>query len=290
MTRAPERHPFIPSRRTFLRAGIPAAVAVAGGSALFGAATASAAGPTDAELSAELATRIKTYLATTGTKTEASVAVSRGSRLVTANKAKIHDTASIVKMEILLMLLEKYNGIAAIPTSIKEHARQMIIWSNNDSTTKVYNHLGGCSALSAAHTRYGLQYTKSASDCRWGLTTTNVTDQLKIINHLLYKGRLTQAEVDHARWLMGGVASSQAWGISAAARTGEKVWIKNGWDSRASLGGLWVVNSCGVINVPNQTAIRMAVLTSKAPDHTKGVAIVKEIAKITRTVINKAVL
>ncbi|GAA2128259.1 hypothetical protein [Glycomyces algeriensis] len=290
MTRAPERHPFIPSRRTFLRAGIPAAVAIAGGSALFGAATASAAGPTDTELSAELATRIKTYLATTGTKTEASVAVSRGSRLVTANKAKIHDTASIVKMEILLMLLEKYNGIAAIPTSIKEHARQMIIWSNNDSTTKVYNHLGGCSALSAAHTRYGLQYTKSASDCRWGLTTTNATDQLKIINHLLYKGRLTQAEVDHARWLMGGVASSQAWGISAAAKTGEKVWIKNGWDSRSSLGGLWVVNSCGVINVPNQTAIRMAILTSKAPDHTKGVAIVKEIAKITRTVINKAVL
>ena len=51
----------------------------------------------------------------------------------------------------------------------------MIIWSNNDSTTKVYNHLGGCSKLSAAHTRYGLQYTKSSADCRWGLTTTNVT-------------------------------------------------------------------------------------------------------------------
>lgn len=287
---APERRPFVPSRRTFLRAGIPAAVALAGGTALFGAATASAAGPTDAELSAELATRVKTYLATTGTQTEASVAVSRGARLVTANKAKIHDTASIVKMEVLLMLLEKYNGIAAIPADIKEHARQMIIWSNNDSTTKVYNHLGGCNALKAAHTRYGLQYTKASSDCRWGLTTTNVTDQLKIINQLLYKGRLIQAEVDHARWLMGGVASSQAWGVSAAARTGEKVWIKNGWDSRSSLGGLWVVNSCGVINVPNQVAVRMAVLTSKAPGHTRGVEIVKEIAKISRTVINKAVL
>jgi hypothetical protein len=290
MTHAPERHPFIPSRRTFLRAGIPAAVALAGGTALFGAATASAAGPTDTELSAELAARVKTYLATTGTQTIASVAVQRGSRLITSNKTKIHDTASIVKMEILLMLLEKYNGISAIPSDIREHARQMIIWSNNDSTTKVYNHLGGCSKLSAAHTRYGLQYTKSSPDCRWGLTTTNVTDQLKIINQLLYKGRLTQAEVDHARWLMGGVASSQAWGISAAAKTGEKVWIKNGWDSRASLGGLWVVNSCGVINVPNQTAIRMSILTSKAPNHTKGVAIVKEIAKISRAVINKAVL
>jgi hypothetical protein len=42
--------------------------------------------------------------------------------------------------------------------------------------------------------------------------------------------------------------------------------------------------------VPNQTAIRMSILTSKAPNHTKGVAIVKEIAKISRAVINKAVL
>ncbi|MFG3342663.1 hypothetical protein [Glycomyces sp. NPDC048151] len=290
MTQAPERHPFVPSRRLILRAGVPAAVALVGGTALFGASTASAAGPTDAELSAELVAKVKAYLATTGTSTYASVAVSRGSRRAVCNKSTVHDTASIVKMEILLMLLEKYNGIAAIPSDIREHARQMIIWSNNDSTTKVYNHLGGCNALKAAHVRYGLEYTKSSSDCRWGLTKTNATDQLKIIANLLYAGRLTQAEVDHARWLMGGVASSQAWGISAAAKTGEKVWLKNGWDSRSSLGGLWVVNSCGVINVPNQTAIRMAILTSKAPNHTKGVAIVKEIAKISRSVIDKAVL
>jgi hypothetical protein len=287
MTHAPERRP---SRRLILRAGIPAALALAGGTSIYGATVASAAGPTDAELSTELANRIKTYLATTGTKTEASVAVSRGIRLVTANKTKIHDTASIVKMEILLMLLEKYNGIAAIPSDIKEHARQMIIWSNNDSTTKVYNHLGGCSALSAAHIRYGLLYTKASSDCRWGLTTTNVTDQLRVMGQLLFKGRLTQEEVDYARSLMGGVASTQRWGVSAALKTGEKLWIKNGWDSRSSLGGLWVVNSCGVITYPGRASIRMAILTSKAPNESKGIAIVKEIAKITRSVIDKAVL
>ncbi|WP_275889807.1 hypothetical protein [Glycomyces sp. YM15] len=287
----PERRPPMPSRRTVLRAGIPAAVALAGGTALYGATAASAAGPTDAELSTELTNRVKTYLATTGTQTVASVAVSRSTtRLVTANKTLIHDTASIVKMEILLMLLEKYSSVSAIPADIREHARQMIIWSNNDSATKVYNHLGGCNALKAAHTRYGLQYTKASSDCRWGLTTTNVTDQLKIMGQLLYKGRLTQSEVDHARWLMGGVASVQRWGVSAALKTGEKVWIKNGWDSRSSLGGLWVVNSCGIITKPGAVSIRMAILTSKAPNESKGIAIVKEIAKISRSVIDKAVL
>jgi hypothetical protein len=279
-----------PSRRALLRLGIPAAVAIAGGSALYGATVASAAGPTDSELSAELASRVKTYLATTGTQTVASVAVSRGKRIATANKTTTHDTASIVKMEILLMLLEKYSSVSAIPSDIREHARQMIVWSNNDSTTTVYNHLGGCDALAAAHTRYGLQYTKQGSRCAWGLTVTNPTDQLNIMGKLLYSGLLTQSEVDHARWLMGGVASSQAWGVSAAAKSGEKVWIKNGWDTRTSLGGLWVVNSCGIINVPGQKAVRMAILTSKAPNHTTGVDIVKEIAKISRSVIDKAVL
>ncbi|WP_335986299.1 hypothetical protein [Glycomyces sp. MUSA5-2] len=278
-----------PSRRTLIRAAVPAAVALAGGTAWIGTA-AWAEGPTDAELSTELFERVRDYLATTGTQTEASVKITRGSRNVGTYARRIHDTASIVKMEILLMLLEKYSSVSAIPSDIREHARQMIVWSNNDSTTKVYNHLGGCDALKAAHKRYGLTYTNASADCRWGLTTTNVGDQLSVINQLLYKGRLSQAKVDHARWLMGGVASVQAWGLRAAKREGEKVWVKNGWDSRSSLGGLWVVHSCGVINVPDQTAIRMAILTSKAPNESKGIAIVEEIAKISRSVIDKAVL
>ncbi|GAA2294053.1 serine hydrolase [Glycomyces scopariae] len=247
-------------------------------------------GPTDAELSTELFERVQAYLATTGTQTEASVKMTRGTRAVGTYARRIHDTASIVKMEILLMLLEEYSSVEAIPADIREHARQMIVWSNNDSTTTVYNHLGGCDALKAAHVRYGLAYTTASDDCRWGLTKTNVGDQLSVINQLLYKGRLDQAKVDHARWLMGGVASVQAWGLRAAKKTGETVWVKNGWDSRSSLGGLWVVHSCGVISAPGQTAIRMAILTSKAPNESRGIQIVEEIAKISRSVIDKAVL
>jgi len=282
----------LPSRRVILRAGIPTALALAGGATWIGlgANAATDAGPTDAELSTELKNKITAYLATTGTQTQASVALLRGTRNVTHNKTQIHDTASIVKMEILLMLLEKYSTVAAIPAEKKGWAREMIVWSNNDQTTKLYNFLGGCEALSAAHKRYGLEYTKASTDCRWGLTTTNATDQMKIMGKLLYKGMLTQEKVDHARWLMGGVAAVQAWGVSAAKKSGEKVWLKNGWDSRSSLGGLWVVNSCGVITSPGKTAIRMAILTSKAPNESKGITFVKEIAKISRAVIDKAVL
>ncbi|MQM27526.1 serine hydrolase [Glycomyces albidus] len=276
------------SRRLLLRSALPAAAALAGVTARPGAAQAQT--PTDAELSTELFERVADYLATTGTETEASVKMQRGTRFVGTYARRIHDTASIVKMEILLMLLEKYSTMAAIPQTRKDQARNMIVWSDNAATTELYNFLGGCDALQAAHERYGLAYTNVSDDCRWGLTTTNVGDQLLILNQLLYKGRLTQEKVDYARWLMGGVASVQAWGIRAAKRTGETVWLKNGWDSRSSLGGLWVVHSCGVITSPGQTAIRMAILTSKAPNESRGIEIVEEIARISRSIIDKTVV
>ncbi|THV43166.1 hypothetical protein [Glycomyces buryatensis] len=78
--------------------------------------------------------------------------------------------------------------------------------------------------------------------------------------------------------------------MKAAAKSGETVWLKNGWDSRTSLGGLWVVNSVGVIGIPGQKSIRMAILTSKAANGTEGIPIVEKLAKITREVIVKAVV
>ncbi|MEU6861074.1 hypothetical protein AB0B28_19630 [Glycomyces sp. NPDC046736] len=276
-----------PSRRLVLRSVLPAAAALAGATAWQSAAQAQ--GPTDAALSVELFERVEAYRATTGTQMEASVVVSRGSRLVSTYARRIHDTASVVKLEILLMLLEKYSSMAAIPQLRKDQARNMIVWSDNDATTALYNFLGGCDALKAAHVRYKLTYTKSSPDCRWGLTTTNAGDPILVLKELLSKGRLSQEKVDYVRWLMGGVAYVQAWGIRAAVREGEKSLVKNGWDTRASLGGLWVVHSVGAIARPGKEDIRMSILTSKAPNQTKGIAMVEEIAKITRSVIDKAV-
>lgn len=277
------------TRRTALRAGIPAAVALAGGAAWVGTA-AWADGPTDSELALELTDRIKTYIGSTGLDITASVAASRSNRTITANWRRVQDTASLVKMEILLMLLEKYSKVSSIPAEKKEWARKMITESHNDSATSLYNFLGGCSALSAAHVRYGLKNTKASSDCRWGLTTTTATDQLRVLNHLMLPGLLNQEKIDYARSLMGNVVDSQDWGVTAASSSTDTVWLKNGWDTRSSLGGLWVVHSVGYISIPNKHDIRMAIMTSKAPGYSKGVQIVEEVARITRSVIMKAVV
>ncbi|GAA1687051.1 serine hydrolase [Glycomyces endophyticus] len=278
-----------PSRRTVLRAGIPAAIAAAGAGAWIGTA-AWADGPTDTELALELTDRIKTYVGTTGLDLTVSVAAARNNRTITANWRRIQDTASLVKMEILLMTLEKYASVSAIPAEKKEWARTMITESHNDNATKLYNFLGGCSALSAAHVRYGLKNTKASADCRWGLTTTTATDQLRVLNHLMLPGILNQEKINYARSLMGNVVDSQDWGVTAAAGASDTVWLKNGWDTRTSLGGLWVAHSVGYISIPNKHDVRMAILTSRTPNYAKGVQVVEEVAKLTRTVIMKAVV
>jgi hypothetical protein len=110
------------------------------------------------------------------------------------------------------------------------------------------------------------------------------------VDQLLYTGRLTAEKADYARSLMGAVIDSQDWGVSGAANSSDTVWLKNGWDTRTSLGGLWVVHSVGVINIPNKRPVKMSIMTSKAPSQSKGVAIVEEIARIARPVIMKAVI
>ncbi|WP_051325840.1 hypothetical protein [Glycomyces tenuis] len=288
------RHSRI-NRRNLLRFGVPAA-AVAVGAGAFATVTANAAetaldgvfGRSADELQDELAARIEDYLASTGTLVEASVAVERGDTHLEYNGDQLHITASIVKMEILAMVQEHWGSVDAVPDDQRELMRLMITESHNDSTTELFDFLGGKEALDAAHERYGLANTVSDPDGRWGLAETIAADQLIIADLNLFEGVLDAEQVDYGRELMGSVIDSQDWGVSAAAAEGESVWLKNGWDVESQLGGLWVVNSVGVLGGDGDDPIKMAVLTSKAVDDTEGVPIVEEIARITRAVIDEA--
>ncbi len=282
-------------RRSVLRLAIPAAVAVAGAATIAdmgaGAAEAALAGvfaPDREELQNELTDRIDEHLARSGTLVEASVAVERGGVRLEYHPAQAHITASIVKMEILAMIQQYWGSVEAIPEDHRELLRLMITESHNDATTELFNFLGGKAALDAAHERYGMGGTVSDPDGRWGLTESVAPDQLAVANLNLFEGELDAAQVDLGRELMGEVVDSQNWGVSAAAAADESVWLKNGWDVESQLGGLWVVNSVGVIGGDGDDPIAMAVLTSKALDDVEGIPIVEEIAAITRAVVDQA--
>ena len=161
----------------------------------------------------------------------------------------------------------------------------MITESENSAASELYNYLGGATALEAAHERYGLHDTTVDAEGRWGVGWTSAPDQLVVADLNLYEGVLTAEQVELGRELMGAVIEEQAWGISAAAKEGETVWLKNGWDVESQLDGLWVVNSIGVLGGDGEDPVRLAVLTSGAVDEVEGIPIVEEIAKIARDVV-----
>lgn len=288
----PSSRRLTPSRRNLLRFGVPAVVLAGAGAATTVAANAEELGltffgPSREELEADLKTRIDAYLADTGTKVEASVAVERGERRLDYNPGQTHITASIVKVEILAMVQEYWGAVDAIPEDHRELLHLMITESKNRAATTLYNYLGGVDALVAAHARYGLQDTTPDAEGRWGVGWSSAADQLLLTDLALFtdRGVLDAEQVDLSRELMGGVIEEQAWGVSAAAAEGEAVWLKNGWDVESQLDGLWVVNSIGVLGGEGDEPVKMAVLTSGAVDDVEGVPIVEEIAKIAREVV-----
>jgi hypothetical protein len=281
-----------PTRRNLLRIGVPAAAVIVGGGAIATVAANASDngidaifGPTREDLEADLKTRIDEYLAGTGTAVEASVAIERGDMHLDYNPGQTHITASIVKVEILAMVQQYWGSVDAIPEDQREHLQLMITESDNDSATTLYNYLGGVAALEAAHERYGLQNTTVDAQGRWGVGWSSAPDQLILTDLNLYEGVLSAEQVDLGRELMGAVVEEQAWGVSAAAKKDETVWLKNGWDVESQLDGLWVVNSIGVLGGDTENPVKLAVLTSGAVDDVEGIPIVEEIAKIARDVI-----
>jgi hypothetical protein len=289
----PSSRRLTPSRRNLLRFGVPAVVLAGAGVATTVAANAqeigldSLFGPSREELEADLKTRIDAYLAGTGTQVEASVAIERGEMHLDYNPDQTHITASIVKVEIMSMIQEYWGSVDAIPADHRELLELMITESENSAASALYNYLGGVDALVAAHERYGLQDTTPDAQGRWGVGWSSAADQLIITDLNLYtdRGHLGEDQVALGRELMGSVIEEQAWGVSAAAKADETVWLKNGWDVESQLGGLWVVNSIGILGGDGDEPVKLAVLTSGAVDDVEGIPIVEEIAKIAREVI-----
>ncbi|MDA1361265.1 hypothetical protein O1R50_16670 [Glycomyces luteolus] len=200
-----------------------------------------------------------------------------------------HDTASIVKVEILTMVLEEYGTLDEVPDWLLDSAEAMIKDSSNDATNDMLyggTFGDGHDAIRQAHIDYGLENTNPNETEQWGKTQTTAVDQLRMLELALYEDVLDAEQVEYARSLMGDLAESQQWGVSAAAAEGETVWMKNGWDTRDAMGGEWVVNSIGVINGETEEPIKIAILTGGSASDGEGIERVEELAKIIREIVD----
>ncbi len=245
-------------------------------------------GPSPEELAAQerakrakaLDAALKTYAAK---RPEFSVAVldKKTGQKYSYRGTEKYETASVVKVQVLACLLLKAQDKDRDLTSNEMSlAKRMIRLSDNSATTSLFNQLGKQSAVGACNKRLGLTQTNVNS--AWGLTRTTVDDQVKLLSELVdTNGPLDAGSRQTAFMLMNTVDKAQDWGVPAAARTGEKFTVKNGWLPRSTENNRWIINSVGRI-VGDDTDVSIAVLTHDNGTMNSGISEVEKVAKMTR--------
>ena len=187
----------------------------------------------------------------------------------------LFDTGSIVKLDILATLLYQHQQAGTTMTSAEEsYATTMIENSNNDSANSLFFDEGGVAALTAANKVFGL--TDTTIEYHWGTTTTDPTDQMKLLKQVFTSDSvLTATDRDYIQGLMSKVESDQQWGVSAAASPGTSFMLKNGWLPDSA--GLWYINSVGEVTYEGHVLL-IAVQTDDNSTMDTGVDFAQQIA------------
>ncbi len=192
------------------------------------------------------------------------------------------ETASIVKVQILAtLILQAQQAGRSLTTQERSLAKTMIVNSDNDSATALWQKIGKGRGLQAAEGALGMTETVPDPDGYWGLTMTTTGDQARLLDAVANpSGPLGSAGDTDLLQLMRGVAAGQDWGISAAARSGETVALKDGWLAGTGNGG-WTINSVGRV-ADSDTDATLTVLSRGNTTMDEGVKLVETIAQATR--------
>ncbi|EWM16265.1 OmpA/MotB protein [Kutzneria sp. 744] len=188
------------------------------------------------------------------------------------NPDETYATASIVKADILAVLLYQSQQQGTPLTDDEDTAAtKMIEASDNDSATTLWDDVGSAAGMSTANAAFGLRDTTPGADDYWGLTTTNVADQLTVMNVLTSpRSVLDDASRKYAAGLMHEIEPDQVWGVSEAADPGTTPALKNGWLPIDSDNDLWAVNSIGQVSHGGHSYL-VAYLSSSQPDEQTGI-------------------
>jgi Beta-lactamase enzyme family len=202
------------------------------------------------------------------------------------NPNETYDTASIVKADILaVLLLQAQKQGTPLTNDEDTAATQMIENSDNDSATTLWDDVGSAAGMATGNAALGLKTTVPGSDDYWGLTTTTVADQLAVMRALTSPSSiLDSASRSYALGLMHQIEADQVWGVSAAANPGTQVALKNGWLPVDDNNDLWAINSVGEVSHGGRGYL-VAVLSSSQPDEQTGINQASAVAKAAVTAL-----
>ncbi|MEV4286393.1 serine hydrolase [Nonomuraea bangladeshensis] len=190
-------------------------------------------------------------------------------------------TASGAKVDIVMALLARRAG--RLDEDERDLAERMIRESDNRAADVMWARIGGSGAMSAFYRRIGLRRTTPGRGIYWGGTTSSPSDRIRLLKVLVKGGGgLSAADRDLVLGLMGRVQEDQAWGVSAAARRGDRVALKNGWTPRPFVHGTWAVSSYGRIAGPGRDLL-LSVQTDLQPGDGAGIETVEGVARMIGT-------
>jgi hypothetical protein len=187
-------------------------------------------------------------------------------------------TASIVKVDILSTLLyqAQRSGQPLLPEE-QALATTMIENSNDDAASDLYADAGSAEGLDQANQAFGLSETTAGTDGAWGLTSTTVDDQIRMLRLVFTRPSvLTSQSQDYIQDLMSQVEADQEWGVPAAADDGTPFMVKDGWLPSGTT-GLWEINSIGEVVHDGQRML-IAVLSEDNATEDSGISLVQTVA------------
>jgi hypothetical protein len=187
-------------------------------------------------------------------------------------------TASIVKVDILSTLLyqAQQSGQPLLPDE-QALATTMIENSNDDAASDLYADAGSAEGLDQANQVFGLRETTAGTDGAWGLTSTTVDDQIRMLRLVFTRPSvLTTQSQDYIGDLMSQVEADQEWGVPAAADDGTPFMVKDGWLPSGTT-GWWEINSIGEVVHDGQRML-IAVLSDGNATEDSGISLVQTVA------------
>jgi len=237
-----------------------------GGSADVGRRRASSDAVMDSRLAAELrpvVARDRGHIAV------GVIDVSTGAEALYDPRGSFH-AAGIVKADILAaLLLRTQRAGQGLTDQQAQLAVPMIEESSNRAATVLWRMVGAGPEIASANIRLGLSHTVAGPAGQWGLTSTTVADQLRLLTDLIsLTSPLTAASRGYELGLMEEVTPSQQGGVSAAASPGTVFAVKDGWLPDRHL---WVINSIGIVTHDGHRLL-IAVLSNDQPSEAAGIA------------------
>jgi len=172
---------------------------------------------------------------------------------VTKSVNKLYKSASIVKVAIIIGAFYAENKRKTKWNSEDYFLfEKMIKESDNTAASYLWMKLGSEEYFDEFFKAIGCENTVSGEDGFWGLTTTNVEDQLKVVRLLVEENAfIHEKQRQYILSLLSTVRKEQRFGYESFEETNYHAFIKNGWSPKEEEN--WRINSIGIVKSKEKT-------------------------------------